>query len=80
MKIRLDAGTINVNDKTVTVGIDVHKLSWHVTILVEGVVVESVTIKPCYRVLKKLLTSFSGGKIRVAYEAGPAGFNCLIAT
>ena len=75
MRKRLNADTINVNGKTVTVGIDVHKLSWHVTALVEGVVVESVTIKPCYSVLKKLLAPFRSGKIRIAYEAGPAGFN-----
>jgi len=75
MKKRLNADTIYVNGKTVNVGIDVHKLSWHVTVLVEGVVVESVTIKPCYRVLKKLLTRFTGGKMRIAYEAGPTGFN-----
>jgi transposase len=50
-------------------------VSWHVTVLVEGVVVESVTIKPRYRVLKKLLTQFTGGKMRIAYEAGFSGFN-----
>jgi transposase len=75
MRKRLNADTINVNGKTVNVGIDVHKLSWHVTILVEGIVVESATIKPSYRVLKKLLTRFTGGKIRIAYEAGFSGFN-----
>ena len=75
MRKRLNADTMNVNGKTVTVGIDVHKVSWHVTALVEGVVIESATIKPCYRVLKKLLARFAGGTIRIAYEAGPTGFN-----
>ena len=75
MKKRLNTDTINVNGKTVNVGIDVHKLSWHVTALVEGVIVESATIKPCYRVLKKLLARFAGGNIRIAYEAGFSGFN-----
>jgi transposase len=75
MKKRLNADTINVNGKTVNVGIDVHKLSWHVTALVEGVIVESATIKPCYRVLKKLLARFAGGTLRIAYEAGPTGFS-----
>ena len=44
MKKRLNAEKINVNGKTVNVGIDVHKVSWHVTALVEGIVVESATI------------------------------------
>ena len=75
MRKRLNADTINVNGKTVNVGIDVHKVSWHVTALVEGVIVESATIKPCYRVLKKLLARFAGGTLRIAYEAGPTGFS-----
>jgi transposase len=75
MKKRLNADTINVNGKTVNVGIDVHKLSWHVTALVEGVIVESATIKPSYHVLKKLLAQYKGARIRIAYEAGFSGFN-----
>jgi hypothetical protein len=35
MKRRLTADTMNVNGKTVNVGIDVHKLSWHVTVLIK---------------------------------------------
>jgi len=31
MKKRLNADKVNVNGKTVNVGIDVHKVSWHVT-------------------------------------------------
>ena len=45
MKKRLNAGMVDVNGKTVTISIDVHKLSWQVTALVEGVVVRAVTIK-----------------------------------
>jgi len=30
MKKRLNADNVNVNGKTVNVGIDVHKVSWHV--------------------------------------------------
>ena len=75
MKKRLNADKVNVNGKTVNVGIDVHKQSWQVTALIEGVVVTAVTIKPSYGVLQKLLAQFKGAKIRIAYEAGPAGFN-----
>ena len=75
MRKRLNADMVNVNGKTVNVGIDVHKQSWQVTALIEGVVVTAVTIKPSYGVLQKLLVQFKGAKIRIAYEAGPAGFN-----
>jgi transposase len=75
MRKRLNADTSNVNGKTINVGIDVHKLSWHVTVLVEGIVVESATIKPSYRVLKKMLAPYKGARIRIAYEAGFSGFN-----
>jgi transposase len=75
MRKRLNTNKINVNGKTVTIGIDVHKKSWQVTALVEGVVVAAVTIQPSYGVLQKLLAQFKGAKMRIAYEAGPAGFN-----
>ena len=58
MKKRLNADMTNVNGKTVNVGIDVHKQSWQVTALIEGVVVTAVTIKPSYGVLQKLLAQF----------------------
>ena len=67
MRKRLNVNTIDVNGKTVNLGIDVHKKSWQVTGLVEGVVVTAVTMQPSYGVLQKLLAQFKGGKIRVAY-------------
>jgi transposase len=75
MRKRLNAKKVDVNGKTVNIGIDVHKKSWQVTALIEGVVVMAVTIQPSYSVLQKLLAQFAGAKIRIAYEAGPAGFN-----
>jgi transposase len=75
MRKRLNTNKINVNGKMVNVGIDVHKQSWHVTALIEGVVVVAVTIQPYYSVLQKLLAQFKGAKIRIAYEAGFSGFN-----
>ena len=75
MKRKVTNNSYNFNGKVVNVGIDVHKLSWRVTALVEGVIVESATIKPSYRVLKKLLAQYKGARIRVAYEAGFSGFN-----
>jgi transposase len=75
MRKRVTNNSINFNRKVVSIGIDVHKLSWRVTAMVEGVAVKAVTIKPSYSVLKKVLSQFKGARIRVAYEAGPAGFN-----
>ena len=75
MKKRETDNSSNFNGKVVNIGIDVHKLSWRVTAMVEGVVVKAVTIKPSYSVLKEVLSQFKGARIRVAYEAGPAGFS-----
>ncbi len=72
---RVTDNSSNFNGKIVNVGIDVHKLSWRVTAMIEGVVVKAVTIKPSYSVLKTVLSQFTGARIRVAYEAGPAGFS-----
>ena len=67
MERNVTYNNINFNGKIVNVGIDVHKQSWRVTAMVEGVVVKAVTIKPYYSVLKKILPHFSGAHIRVAY-------------
>jgi hypothetical protein len=57
-----------LNADMVTVGIDVHKQSWQVTALKEGLVIVAVTIQPFYSVLQKLLAQFRGATIRIAYE------------
>jgi transposase len=75
MRREVTNNSINFNGKIVNIGIDVHKLSWRVTALVEGVIVKAITIEPSYSVLKKALSQFKGARIRVAYEAGPAGFS-----
>lgn len=75
MKNRVTDTRMNFNGKIVNIGIDVHKLSWRVTAIVEGVIVKAVTMKPSYIVLKKILSQFQGAHIRVAYEAGPSGFS-----
>lgn len=66
---------LDVNGKVVNIGADVHKRSWHVTALVEGVVVMTGSVPPVYAALRKVLTRFQGATLRVAYEAGPAGFD-----
>jgi transposase len=63
-----------VRGKEVFVGIDVHKESWQVTVRVEGEEKFHGRMASEYRILRRVLDRFEGGKIRVAYEAGPCGF------
>jgi len=65
---------IVVRGKEVFVGIDVHKESWQVTVRVEGEEKFHGRMASEYRILRRVLDRFAGGKIRVAYEAGPCGF------
>jgi hypothetical protein len=59
----------------VNIGFDMHKRSWHLTALVEGTIPFAMTMsKPDYPTFKKLLSQFDGNIVRVAYEAGPCGF------
>ena len=60
MERRVTDNSINFNGKVVNIGIDVHKLSWRIIAMVEGVVVKAVTIKPSNNVLKKVLSQFKG--------------------
>ena len=65
---------INVKGKQVSIGIDLHKQSWHVTAVVEGQECLSATTPPRYQSLEKLFGKFAGARIQVAYEAGFSGF------
>jgi len=65
---------IAVRGQEVFVGIDVHKESWQVTARVEGEELFHGRMASEYRILRRVLDRFEGGKIRVAYEAGPCGF------
>ena len=58
----------------VSIGIDVHKWSWHVTALVEDEKVFSGAIPAEYTALTSLLGRFEDCELRAAYEAGPCGF------
>jgi transposase len=65
---------IAVKGKEVFVGIDVHKESWQVTARVNGEELFHGRMASEYRILRGVLDRFEGGKIQVAYEAGPCGF------
>lgn len=64
------------NEKTIFVGIDVHKKTYSVTAICEGIIVKRDTLKAdpdsFIAYLKK---RFGSGKIKTAYEAGFCGFH-----
>ncbi len=60
----------------VSIGIAMQKQSWRITALFEGNIVMALTLaRPNYNSFKKILAQFKGNYLRIAYEAGPAGFN-----
>ncbi len=60
--------------KTVSMGLDVQKENWHVTVLVAGEELFHGRIPGEYVALRKLLDRLLDCQIRVASEAGPCGF------
>lgn len=76
MAAKITRNKINFKRKTVSIGIDMHKRSWHITALANGEIVLTVTLsKPNYDTFKKVLSQFKGNCVRIVYEAGPGGFN-----
>ncbi len=66
---------ISVAGKTVSIGMDVHKKSWNVTAFVEGDIVGAAVLPSHFAALERWLKRFGEAKkLRVAYEAGPTGF------
>jgi transposase len=73
---KVSIGSVSVvSGKKVSIGIDVHKDSWHVTARTDGEEVFNGRIPASYHSLMKLLERFKDCQIRVAYEAGPCGFS-----
>ena len=66
---------IDFTDKDLFVGLDVHKKSWSVTIVVDGMEHRTFTQPPDPEALHKYLQrSFPGGNYTSAYEAGYCGY------
>lgn len=66
---------IEYRGKIVYVGIDVHKRTYSVTVICEGMIVKKDTIAASPAVLVAYLRRcFAGGRIRSAYEAGFSGY------
>jgi len=65
----------NYEGKKVYVGIDVHKRTYHITAICDGVEVKKATVKAHpYEVAKSLNRWFSGAEIYSVYEAGFGGY------
>ena len=66
---------INFTDKTVFLGIDVHKKTYSVTAICEGSMIKRDTFLASPEIfLKYCRRAFQGAKIKSAYEAGFCGF------
>lgn len=66
---------IDFTGKDLFVGLDVHKKSWSVTIVVDGMEHRTFTQPPDPETLQKYLSrSFPGGNYHSAYEAGYCGY------
>jgi len=66
----------NYTGKTIFVGMDVHKKTYSVTAICEGIIIKRDTLKAEPRALISYLKKqFGSGKIKTAYEAGFCGFH-----
>ncbi len=74
MKKAYQRRKILARGKTVSIGIDVHRINWHVTAWIEGEEVFHGSLPGQYHALQKLLERFPDCTIKVVYEAGPFGF------
>jgi len=76
MAKKVKPNKINFKRKKVNIGIDIHKKSWRITALVEGEIMMAITLsRPTYDSFEKVLAKFKGNYVRIAYEAGPCGFD-----
>ena len=76
MASKVNDNNVNFKGKTVNIGIDMHKISWKVTALVEGDTVLAITLaNPNYDTFTKIISRFKRNHVRIAYEAAPGGFD-----
>jgi transposase len=65
---------IDFKDKELFIGLDVHKKSWSVTIVVDGIEHKTFTQPPDPMTLYYLQRTFPGGSYNNDYEAGFCGY------
>jgi len=67
--------TIDFTNEPIYIGIDTHKNSWNISIMLKGITHKTFTQPPKPDVLSKYLhTNFPGGDYICAYEAGFCGY------
>jgi transposase len=66
--------TSGQESKTVFVGVDLHRLSWHVTVRTEDQELFSGTLPGHWEALRSLLDRYQADPIQLVYEAGYFGF------
>jgi hypothetical protein len=60
MSTKVKRNKINIKGKMVSIGIDMHKRSWHITALADGEIVLTVSMsRPTYDAFKKVLSQFT---------------------
>ena len=76
MATKVQRNKINFKGKMVSIGVDMHKRSWHITALADREIVLTVSLsRPNYDAFEKVLSQFKGNYVRIVYEAGPGGFD-----
>ena len=76
MKIyKIKSKTAKHSSGDLYVGIDMHQRTWHVTIVLDGVVLLSVSMPAEWASLRKLLDRYTGYRIHAVYEAGYFGYS-----
>ena len=63
-----------IQGEELSIGIDLHKRRWHVTIRADEVEIFSSSIAGRWQELKKVLNQYKGCRIHAVYEAGYSGF------
>lgn len=66
---------VDVGERGIFVGIDVHRHQWHVTVIVGDEEVLSRSIQGDWDSLRKLLSQYRGSRVSAAYEAGYFGYS-----
>jgi hypothetical protein len=70
----LQKNEMNFKGKMVSIGLAMHKRSWHITALANGEIVLTVSLsRPNYGAFEKLFSWFKGNYVRIVYEAGSGG-------
>lgn len=66
---------LNFRGQRIYVGIDVHKKTWKIAIVLQGILVKRFTMNPSPKELKRYMEKhYTGGKYYTVYEAGFSGF------